>query len=312
MLARALAIAVAFELALYLWLGARIAEAQGAGIALVWILFVALAWRAGVVAITYLIAFLTPGRGAGIAPVGPARMTIEFVREVVAFTALFAALQLFVKWTMGPPARAYGPDGGRPLLLVHGYLCNRGFWFALARSLGKSGYRVHTIDLEPPFGSIDGFARQLDARIDAVRRTSPHRQLTLVGHSMGGLVIRACLRDRHGEGIAGAVTLGSPHDGTSLAGLGLGRDAREMRRGSPWLGALANVEHGSLAVPVVSIYSGQDNFVSPQRSAHLESAENVPLPGVGHLAMAFSARVRARLLDALARIEAAPRERAEA
>src|SRR5512139_696684 len=167
MLARALVVAVAIECAVLLWLGAAVTA--GVGTALAMMIAVALGWRLVLVALTYLVAFLTPGHKAGIAAAGPVALGFGFLREWAAFTVLFAVVQPFVRWTMGPPDRAFGPEDGRPVLLVHGYMCNRGFWFLLARRLGEAGYRVYTIDLEPVFGSIDAFARQLDERVGKVR-----------------------------------------------------------------------------------------------------------------------------------------------
>lgn len=63
--------------------------------------------------------------------------------------------------------------------------------------------------------------------------------LLLVGHSMGGLVARAYLR-RYGElRVARLITLGTPHRGSLLAHLGIGRNARQMEPGSVWLRELA-------------------------------------------------------------------------
>ena len=304
MLARALLVAVALEALALSWLGATVAGEDGIGRAIGVVAAVALGWRLVVVALTYLVAFLSPGRKAGIDPAGPLALGAGFVAEWAAFAALFAVIQPFVRWTMGRPDRAFGPACGTPVVLVHGYLCNRGFWWSVARHLGRSGYRVHTIDLEPVFGDIDGFARQLDARIATVRLAGGGRTIALVGHSMGGLVIRAWLREHGAEGISGVVTLGSPHHGSSLAWLGLGRNAVQMRPKSSWLSALAAWEGRGVAAMFVSIYSGEDNFVSPQASARLAGARNVPLQGVGHLAMAFSRQVRTGLLEALSDIEA--------
>jgi pimeloyl-ACP methyl ester carboxylesterase len=300
MLARALIVALAVELVALFWLGAAIALTAGIAGALAVVTAVALGWRLVVVALTYLVAFFTPGRKAGIVPAGPIAVGAGFVFEWAAFGVLFAVIQPFARWTMGTPERAFGPERGAPVLLVHGYMCNRGFWWSLARRLGRAGYRVHTIDLEPVFGEIDGFVRRVDERIGKVRLAAGGRAVALVGHSMGGLVIRAWLREHGGEGIAGAVTLGSPHHGTSLAWLGIGRNAMQMRPNSRWLAALSAPEPRRGYPALVSVYSGEDNFVSPQASARLDWAKNVPVPGVGHLAMAFSSEVRGQLLEALA------------
>jgi triacylglycerol esterase/lipase EstA (alpha/beta hydrolase family) len=112
---------------------------------------------------------------------------------------------------------------------------------------------------------------------------------------MGGLVMRAYLRKHGSARVAKLVTLGSPHHGSRHAWLALGINGRQMRPGSDWLRGLADAEGGALGVPVVSIYSCHDDMVSPVSSSRLEGALNVPIPGVGHLSLAFSRRVRETL-----------------
>ena len=98
-----------------------------------------------------------------------------------------------------------------------------------------------------------------------------------------------CIRDS-------LITLGSPHQGTELARLGLGPNARQMRVNSPWLRGLA----APLPATSVSIYSCHDNYVFPQQACStLDGATNVAIGGVSHLGMAFSQRVLGSLTEAL-------------
>ncbi len=115
----------------------------------------------------------------------------------------------FQSWWMGAEA-PLSPRRGRPIIVViHGYLCNRGFWWWLRRRLRQSGPVAATITLEPPFDDIEAFAEQLDRRLRELPGAD-EVPLVLVGHSMGGLVARAHLR-RYGSGrVAELITLGSP------------------------------------------------------------------------------------------------------
>ena len=112
----------------------------------------------------------------------------------------------------------------------------------------------------------------------------------IVAHSMGGLVARAYLRRHGGSKVARLITLGTGHHGSVLACLGIGRNARQMEPGSPWLESLARE---TLPVPTTSIYSRHDNFVMPQASAVLSGARIIALVGVGHLSMGCSPAVLA-------------------
>lgn len=227
---------------------------------------------------------------------GPAGILRMVVGEYVALCVLFTVVQPFERFWLGPDRLAHCAARPLPLLLIHGYQCNRGFWFWLRRRLEAAGWTVATHSLEPVYADIDSYAEGIARRIDAVLAATGAPQVILVGHSMGGLASRAYLR-RHGIAkVARLITLGSPHHGTLLARLGLGPNARQMRIGSDWLNAL----QAPLPQASVSIYSLHDNYVYPQQACSaLEGAANIAIGGVSHLGMALSPRVLRRLTAAL-------------
>lgn len=210
------------------------------------------------------------------------------VGEWLAFVALFAVIQPFERWWMGDDADTGQDADDRPtMLLVHGYCCNRGLWWSHRRDLLAQGTRVVTVNLEPAFAGIDDFAEILHWRIAALGPGAG--PIIIVGHSMGGLVARAYL-ERHGAGsISKVITIGTPHHGTGLARLGLGRCAREMERGNAFLRRLATGR--PLSVPFLSVWSSEDNFLVPASSSQLTGARHLHLAGIGHLSMAFSRRI---------------------
>jgi triacylglycerol lipase len=217
--------------------------------------------------------------------------------EGLAYFALFAVIQPFDRLFVSSTTEALPPADKMPVLFVHGYFCNRGLWWWTMARLRAWGIHFRAVSLEPPLASIDALAGQLHAEIEAYLDGRPSGKLTLVTHSMGGLVARAYLK-RHGSArIAKLITLACPHHGTRIAFLGLGRNAREMQPGSPWLDALAQSE--TLAIPFVNVWSSLDNFVTPQASSRLEGAQEIVLTGLGHLSFVFSGRVFAILLKEL-------------
>lgn len=232
--------------------------------------------------------------------IGPIRALRMVFEEYAALIVLFSAIQPFESFWLGPD-RLNKLSGERlPLLLIHGYQCNRGFWFWLRPRLEAAGWTVATHNMEPAWTEIDNYAEGIARRIDEVLAATGATQVILIGHSMGGLACRTYLR-AYGKGkVARMITLGSVHHGTRLARLGIGPNARQMRIGNPWLLALGT----TAAVPVpqgsVSIYSCHDNFVYPQETgSRLEGATNVAIGGVSHLGMAFSPYVLGKLLEAL-------------
>jgi triacylglycerol lipase len=293
---------LAGEAVLYLLLGGLLTgrcgwtAPQAAGLALL----LAVLGRTGIIATTFAFsrAYAAPPP-AGCA-IGAGRGLAMFLRELAAFCLLFSVVMPFERFFMAADRIGRAGDGRLPLLLVHGYQCNRGFWLWLRGRLARAGWQVGTISLSPVFNDIDGYVDQLARRIDAVCAAAGTDRLILVGHSMGGLVARAYLR-RHGNAkVAKLVTLGSPHHGSRLAVLGPGRNARQMIPGSAWLAGLNSPGAVPLPAATVSIYSCQDNYVMPQDSSLLEGAKVVPLAGIGHLEMAFSPAIAQRLLAHLA------------
>lgn len=207
-------------------------------------------------------------------------------------------------WHM--PFRQDGPAptlfaGSTPVLLLHGYGCNSGFWHPLRKRLRAARISHHAIDLEPVFGAIDGYVPQVAQAIEVLCKASGAAQVIIVAHSMGGLVARAAIRKHGGERIAKLITIGTPHAGTGLARSGVGANAREMARdangvSSNWLSALNAVTVLS-PPPLVSIYSRHDNIIAPPSSSHVAGARNIILDGIGHVAMGCHALVATRVID---------------
>ena len=231
--------------------------------------------RALLLAVTWLVAWR---HRSAAPPLSAGAWLVMLWREYWAFVGGFVLFQPWARLAM--PADRLRPSA-QPILLVHGYGCNRAIWWWLRPRLEAAGHVVATLSLEPPWGDIDGFAEQLQQRIEAVCAATGAPRLTLVAHSMGGLVSRACLA-RHGAArVAALISIASPHGGSRLAHLGLGRCARQMQPGSHWLARLAQQR---VNVPFVSIRTPQDNFVMPQQLQRHADARDEPLPGVGHMA----------------------------
>jgi predicted alpha/beta hydrolase family esterase len=184
---------------------------------------------------------------------------------------------------------------GEVILFQHGYAHSGAVWSRTARELERKGYRVYTID-QPTFAPIDTMADRLALRIQEVLRATGAAKLTLVAHSMGGLIARAYLRRHGGAALARAITIGSPHHGTHHAVLARGTNGQQMRIGSDWLKQLARER---INVPFTSIYSVHDTVISPQSSSHLDGVQNIVLHDIGHVSMPSGTATRGVLLDVL-------------
>ena len=290
MVARAFRVVLLIELILYVVLGWSLVRYGGwASIeAAAAALGCAVAVRALSIAATFAIA----GRYASpvlpeLRPGVAAWLRLYFV-ELGAFVLAYNLYQPFERLLMGEERlQPLSPDH-LPVLLVHGYVCNRGFMLPLRRYLGARGVNAYTHNLEPAYADIDSYADSLARRMEEICAATGAGKLVVLAHSMGGLAARACMR-RHGAGrVAKLVTLGTPHHGTALARLVAGKNGRQMVPGNAWLERL---NEAALAVPTVSVFSYQDNIVSPQDSAALAGAKNVGVSGMGHISMPFSRRI---------------------
>jgi pimeloyl-ACP methyl ester carboxylesterase len=110
----------------------------------------------------------------------------------------------------------------------------------------------------------------------------------MVGHSMGGLAIRAWLIARSAEArVHHVFTIGAPHRGTWLARHSTATNGRQMRIGSSWVARLAANEPSWRPERMTCFYSDCDNIVFPMACATLDGAENIHVSGLGHVRLAF-------------------------
>ncbi|MEO8159545.1 MAG: alpha/beta fold hydrolase [Betaproteobacteria bacterium] len=261
----------------------------------------ALLWRLYLTTITHVLARLSSrGSAAHTRDWGGASKALyrEFIARLVCFS-----------WSQPFPHLALGsePCGGphaAPILLVHGHFSNRGLWLKFRQRLAAAGMGpVYTITLGHYASDLDEFTAQLAARIESICTETSATHVTLIGHSMGGLVCRRYLAIHSCSRIAKLVTLGTPHHGSHYSRWLLGKNARQMRIGSNWLDGLARAEALTEPPSALCLYSRFDEVISPTESGTLAWARNVSITAVGHYGLVFSDVAASEVIRFLAKDE---------
>ncbi len=178
------------------------------------------------------------------------------------------------------------PISTRPVLLLHGYMCNAGTWHNFKKEMDALGVTYSVISLDPPMGDIDGYVADVDRAIEELCNVTGSNQVWVIAHSMGGLVARAYVNAKGDDRIAAAISLGTPHQGTLFAPPGMGKNVQQMVIGSPWLQALSMSERDkAFRSKLTTVWTPQDNIVFPQVSALLPGSKVIEVNGSGHLAL---------------------------
>lgn len=260
-----------------------------------------LLWRGGVAAVSgaMMLSGFYPLLPHALRAVGR-RDLVRPVRVALAEWAMSAALSVVrpVGFLPLPGARTEGP---RPIVLLHGYAQNRANFMPLAYRLSRAG-------LGPIFGfeywtlgRIAAGARQLGWFIDHVRERTGAPAVDIVGHSMGGVVARYYVALAGGDdAVEHLITLGSPHSGTDLSGMGVGHPTRELVLGSKLCTRLA-AAGAPKHTKVCAIWSLADALVPGGRQPPLPGAEVLLYDDLGHVALLGSRRVAAAVIERLSR-----------
>jgi len=196
------------------------------------------------------------------------------------------------------PCDTSGTGGLPPVILTHGLYHNASAWFLYRRWLRRAGFvDVRTYAYASFFRSFEAIVEGLVQAALRAAAESPTGTVLLVGHSLGGLVVRtACVSIGLRGRVAGIVTLGTPHQGSKLAGImALGRLGRGLREGGEVLESVRN--QPVCPGPALSLYTPTDSMVLPLSGSLLEEREKLAgwvercLPPLSHVGLLYDRRV---------------------
>jgi pimeloyl-ACP methyl ester carboxylesterase len=217
----------------------------------------------------------------GLAP--RRRLFVLVVTAVV--LALAASVAVSVSREYAAPPKA-DPQQLGPVVLVPGFGGNTAALQALALRLRVVGRPAVVVEL--PDGGTGDFSGQAAAIDDAVRDLIRHgtRSVDLVGYSAGGVASWLYLQTgTTAPAIRRLVTLGSPLQGADIAAAGgalvpgaCPRACQELAPGSSLLARLGSAARPD--IPWLSLWTDQDDVVTPPQSAALPGVRSIRLQSV--------------------------------
>lgn len=232
-----------------------------------------------------------------------AQLARAWLGETIMAPRVFCWRQPF-RWRAFPDhcEAPHAQPGRRGVVLIHGFVCNRGFWHPWIERLRALDRPYVAVNLEPVFGSIEDYVPLIDA---AVRQLTQSTGLppVLICHSMGGLAARAWLRAKSEDApVHHVITIGSPHHGTWLGRFSHLKNGQQMCLQGQWVRELAQHSSPGGNPPFTCWYSNCDNVVFPPSTATLPNADNRLVPGVAHVDLAFHPLVMDESLALVARV----------
>jgi triacylglycerol lipase len=188
--------------------------------------------------------------------------------------------------------------GDSVVVLVHGFCASAGVFRPLRGRLEReAGARVATFTHAPCVG-IRRIARTLSELVDRIPRET---QITVVGHSLGGVVARWYVQEMGGHArVVRTVSLGSPFGGLDVPRYLVGADLHESSVLLERLRARAS----EYAVPHTSVVASEDRLVVGLKTACLGVGDVVVLEKRGHNALLFDEEVAGLVIDRVRRTQA--------
>lgn len=189
-------------------------------------------------------------------------------------------------------------QGDRVVVFVHGFLA-AGPVFDPMRLHVEKQTGLPTIDFTySPLAGFDRITRGLSVHVE---RVVPHgATVSVVGHSLGGLVARWWVQEMGGHRrVDRVVTIATPHAGTHNARGKPGSVAAALRPGSPVIERLTR-GRPSVTAPHTTIVAGCDRMCTPPESAaQLAGADVHWFDDLGHNEILYDDRVLALVAEAL-------------
>lgn len=237
-----------------------------------WLIALPLAVGAVVAGVSYAAFgwFALGGRAGLLSRTCPGRRAACLLRGLA--TALAAQAIMVAAYPLGPFYKARRPSGragnsqaddtAPVVVCLHGLYHNPSAFWRIRWALGRAGISRVLILGYPSFrDDFETEAARLAARLREL--VPPRAPVCFLGHSLGGLMARRLAAEPDFCGrIRCLVTLGTPHQGSALARLAVGKLGRSLTPESKLFGRL-NALPDPPGARLVALASPVDNLVVP-------------------------------------------------
>lgn len=172
---------------------------------------------------------------------------------------------------------------GPTVILLHGLYASAGVFTPLRRRLeGELGASTFTISYPPGPGIVElaGRVRELFSQI-----TSP-APIHLVGHSLGGLVLRHVARQKWDPRVVETISLAAPFRGSEKVWLVPGQAGRDLLPGGPLLLHLSSRTPEDEGIAHLTLVAADDEMILP--GAFPEYGRHQVVERTGHNGILFS------------------------
>jgi triacylglycerol lipase len=224
-----------------------------------------------------------------LAALSPARRRVVLALFALAVVAVGTLAIVLVSRSSSAPAVQSASEKRRgPVILIPGYGGGPDALQALADRLTAEGRDATVLDIpDRNTGDLNASAELLGEAVDTALARTGEESVDVVGYSAGGIVTRLWLADGGAALARRVVTLGSPHHGTTVADIGTDVGAasctlacRQMATDSDVISRLNHDREVPEGVSFVSIWTTQDQTVTPPDSARLQGALNMTVQSV--------------------------------
>jgi triacylglycerol lipase len=190
-----------------------------------------------------------------------------------------------------------------PIFLVHGLYHNASAWILYRWWLKRAGFNdIYAFSYNSLTNGFDQIHLHFGQWVeDIMTKRHSGQQALMIGHSLGGLIIRAHVSSPDAaRRVAAVVTLGTPHQGSKLAALGISKLAWSLIYQGPLSRHLE-----SLAPPQevrrLAVVSPIDNMVLPQEALRSRQAgwEYLETPPISHVALLYHRSTARKVLEFL-------------